>query len=199
MILRAIGVFIAMVALWWGAYPTVSQVLYDGDGELAVNGFWPFIDYKLEMPAFIATNDQQHHYVISHYTSGGGDWVQLCFLAQQPYDFTRSKMSAKLRISRDNGIEVLTINGLLNAPDRFDGLTKDERRAVSAAGYKKWDTYRGNNRKITNRDCFTVHSYPYFSPDFEWWKSYKMEVSLSNIEAELSGVQVHVRVISGWK
>lgn len=199
MIGRAIGVFIALVLVWWGAYPTASQFFYDGDGELTVYGYWPFVSYDLTLPEHPWIRGQQHHYTVSRYSSGSGDYVQLCFRAKEPYDFTLSKMRARMRITRGKDIEVLSIDEPLNAPDQFAGLTEAESRSLRAKGYKYWSTYRGESRTILTSECFTVHTYPYGNLDFDWWESYKIEVSLSDVEAELADVQAHVRIFKGWK
>lgn len=196
--LRFFGLLVVSFATWWTAYPFASEYFYDGDGELSVDGIYPLVDYKITMPVFKLSDSPTQQFKISHFTSGLSNHLSLCIQLEQPFDFLTLKARAKLEVVRGDGVVIFSIDQPLNDPDRFADMTETEYRVTQAQGYSTWYSYRGNNRKISSQHCFSVMDLPR-NIYFDWWESYDLRITLSDVDQEMAEADMHLRVSQGWK
>lgn len=191
------------VAVLISAFIT-SGCSYSGDGEFKTEGFWPFINYSLELPRFPIEDGYSTEYTLDGYSSHGRSMLELQINSLAPIPFHELDAVVELKVSDELGTTYFYRKGSLN--QHYVRMTQQEES--SWALETEWDTrYSYGDPSIDERAVpfvsgkspkqDTSAKYRHFMPSGD--RIHKLTVSVTGVPEEYQELFASVNLRSSWK
>jgi len=181
----------------------LSACGYEGDGEFAADGVWPFRYYELSLPDVPFEQNTETTFNLSGYKSHGRSLLRITFTAKNPVEFHKLHLPVSITMST-NGDEVFVRDGSLN--QHF--LRMRSEGATSWPADDEWDCRFPYADSRINSQAVPFDSENDPTPTTQLTCSHfvptdqsesRLRISIPDIGAGIEEAVVKVKLSSSWK
>ena len=177
---------------------------YKGDGNFKASGFWPFINYSLELPEFPMGTSYSTKFSLAGYNSHGQSMMELKVFSSSPVAFYNLDTIVEVKVTDQLGTTYFYRKGPLN--QHYMRMSKSGE--ASWPSETEWNTrYRYGDPEVDNnavpfkpgimpnksRDAKYIH----FLPTKD--RNLTLYINITNVQEEVESLTGKINLRSGWK
>lgn len=182
----------------------LSSCGYEGDGKFQTSGFWPLVNYSLELPDVRFESAGGGTFSLSGYKSHGRSLLSLMLSSPYPVAFHVLDAIVEVKIADGLGTTYFYRKGPLNR----HYLRMVAEGESSYALETEWScVHQYNDPSIDNRVIsFDPDRLPSPQRSLQCWhfvptgdRDLSLIVRIEDVPEELADMTLNVRITSGWK